>query len=261
MHFLRASLSPAIPRLRDETPPRHPLRGPCIRQACPDVHIHVSTSVSPLLAALAGGLLLAGPAPAAAGPAPELGHRWHFAVSLDGHAIGWHDFTVTASPQEVTVDSEAHLRVTALMIPVYRYEHRDYERWRGGCLRQIDARTSEDGHEYIVHGRQDDNAFKVHGPSGPAALQGCVRSFAYWDRQLLQGGRLLNAQTGRYEPVTLTQLPDDPVLVRGRTVPAEHYALEAQAFRVELWYSPQGEWLALASRTAEGRQIRYEIAP
>ena len=75
----------------------------------------------------------------------------------------------------------------------------------------------------------------------------------------MEARELLNAQTGRLEPVTVTRLPAATVRWQGRTVPAEHYALEAQAFHIELWYSPKGEWLALASRTAEGRQIRYEI--
>ncbi len=40
---------------------------------------------------------------------------------------------------------------------------------------------------------------------------------------------------------------------------ALRYALETRDFRIDLWYSPSKEWLALESRTESGRTIRYQI--
>ena len=40
---------------------------------------------------------------------------------------------------------------------------------------------------------------------------------------------------------------------------AQRYALETRDFRIDLWYSPGKEWLALESRTDGGRKIRYLI--
>jgi len=222
----------------------------------------VSTEATLPVHAASLAALLASAALPAAQPADAPGSRaWHFQVSLDGRPIGWHDFTLAGTAQQGEFASHARLRVTAFRIPVYSYEHQDEESWRGGCLDRIDARTSETGHEYIVHGQQVEDAFDVHGPQGPAALQGCVRSFAYWNPAILEATRLLNAQTGAYEAVRVSRLADGPVRWRGRDVTGRHYQISTPGFRLELWYSAAGDWLALRSHTRDGRVLDYEIPP
>ena len=178
-------------------------------------------------------------------------HEWHFDVLLDGKPIGRHDFIVTDTDDSAEVVSRARFLVTVLHIPVYRYEHDDHERWRGGCLVQIDATTSDNGRRTRVHGTGAATAFEVSGPQGTTALSGCVHSFAYWDPQLLMAPRLLNAQTGEYQPVHVARAPD--------AAAGQHYHLDGKHLHIELWYGARGEWRALESRTADGRTLRYEI--
>ena len=222
-------------------------------------------AILPARAGLAAALLFPAASLAAASgsyaPADAGTRSWHFEVSLDGRPIGRHDFTVQGSAPDARVESHARFKVTALLIPFYSYEHWDRETWRGGCLSQIDARTRENGRESLVRGQRSADDFEVRGPQGSAVLQGCIRSFAYWNQDILTSRRLLNAQTGQYERVTVSRLGEGTVRYRGREVHAQHYALEADAFRIELWYSTEGEWLALRTRTAEGRTLNYEIPP
>jgi hypothetical protein len=46
--------------------------------------------------------------------------------------------------------------------------------------------------------------------------------------------------------------------VGDRELASERYTLAGPDFSIELWYSPEGEWLALESTTKEGRKLRYE---
>lgn len=197
---------------------------------------------------------------AAAGAAPGEVRHWHFTVLLDGREIGSHDFTVSGGTDKTEVDSQASFRLSALLIPLYRYEHHDHESWRGGCLSRIDAWTRDNGHEYIVHGQSSQDTFDVHGPQGPAALHGCISSFAYWDPAvLLHAQWLLNAQNGEYQPVEVTALAPQSILVAGALTPATHYRLSAPKFSIELWYSAAGQWLRLQTRADGGRTLRYEL--
>lgn len=189
---------------------------------------------------------------------PDPVREWRFAVLLDGKRIGTHDFTVTGSADEARVRTHATFKVTALRIPLYHYEHEDQESWRGGCLARMDARTSDNGEESTVRGESSGQAFEVLGPKGAASLPGCVKSFAYWDKRVLAEHRLLNAQTGEYEPIEVRRVGIESVGTGARAVTAEHYSLSARKFRIDLWYSPAGEWLALQSRTEQGRTLRYE---
>jgi hypothetical protein len=69
---------------------------------------------------------------------------------------------------------------------------------------------------------------------------------------------LLNPQTGTFDPVHLEELGVEVVRLSGRAERGMHDALERPSFRIELWYSPTGDWLALQTRTRQGRLMRYE---
>jgi hypothetical protein len=49
-----------------------------------------------------------------------------------------------------------------------------------------------------------------------ASLPVCVRTFAYWNEHLNTDPRLLNAQTGEYQPVTLTRAGTQHFTLRGQ---------------------------------------------
>ena len=180
-------------------------------------------------------------------------------MSLDGRPIGEHDFTVSGERGSEEVQSHARFSVKALFVPLYGYVHHDTELWHGGCLVGMKAHTSENGHESQVLGTSTSSGFLVAGPRGTTVLPGCVSSFAYWDRARLEARRLLNAQSGEYEPVALTGQGAETILSQGHRVGAERYCLAASRFTIKLWYSSDGRWLALESRTTEGRTLRYEL--
>ncbi len=207
---------------------------------------------------LLGVLLLVGPA---AGPAAQPDTRtWHFTVLLDERVIGRHDFTVRTTATGLQVESAADLRVTALKIPFYTYVHHDREEWRGGCLSRIEAVTHDNGADSTVSGHAAADGLRVVSNAGTRVLPGCVRSFAYWNRDdILNARQLLNAQNGDYEPVSVRAEGTDTVTAGGQAVTAEHLTLFTPRFRIELWYSSRGEWLALRTHASGGRTVRYEI--
>ncbi len=189
----------------------------------------------------------------------EAPRQWQFRVLLDGRPIGEHDFTVSGAHGSEQVVTQARFSVKALFVPVYGYLHQDSETWRDGCLVRIEAHTSENGHESQVLGSRADAGFALHGPQGGQLLPPCISSFAYWDRARLAAARLLNPQSGEYEPVALSAQGTESIVIRGQAVQAERYRLAGPTFTVTLWYASDGRWLALESRTAQGRTLRYEM--
>jgi hypothetical protein len=80
------------------------------------------------------------------GAAPRPG-RWDFAVTLDDKPIGRHRFELAGEPAsgEWALKSQADYDVKLLGLTVYTYRHSATERWRAGCLSQLDARTDDNG--------------------------------------------------------------------------------------------------------------------
>ena len=196
--------------------------------------------------------------PATASASSQNG-EWRFRVFLDDAEIGYHNFRLLGQGPEQQLESEARYNVKFLYITVYNYAHNSHERWQGGCLRQIDASTQDNGEALAVRGSQNGKGFVVTGSRGQVTLPPCVMTFAYWNPDLLAQSRLLNVQTGEYLDVRVQALGEETISVRGGAQRALRYSLQTRDFRIDLWYSPDKEWLALESRTDGGRKIRYLI--
>jgi hypothetical protein len=173
--------------------------------------------------------------------------KWDFQVFLDDLPIGHHHFTLKDGATERELKSEARFDVKLLFITAYRYTHDATERWRGNCLAQINART-------------DDNGAKSEVGAEPAfGADGCVMSFAYWNPEMLQQTRLLNAQTGKLETVNITAMGEEKITVRGAPTPAKRYRITGPKHPIDLWYGADRSWLALQSTLESGRRLRYQL--
>jgi hypothetical protein len=190
------------------------------------------------VAALAAAAALS-PSQAAAPDATT--REWNFQVSLDGRPIGEHRFVLRDVGNSRELTSEARFRVRVLFFDAYRYDHRASETWRGDCLQQLDANTEINGKNTVVAVTPRDE---------------CVQTFAYWNPSILDARRLLNPQTGEYVSVQVSELGSD--VIAGQ--PAQRFRLTGGGqtpLKIDLWYSPARDWLALESLTPEGRMLRY----
>jgi len=183
--------------------------------------------------------------------------EWRFDVFLENKPIGTQTFRVTEEGALSRVLSEASFDVTFLFITAYTYRHRNEEVWEGGCLTSLESTTDDNGKPFRVSAEAQGNGFVVETESARATLPACVRSFAYWNPDYLQASRLLNPQTGEYEDVTVRRLEDGTLDVGGKTKPARRYVIEGPKLRIDLWYSPENDWLALESASKGGRTLRY----
>ena len=185
--------------------------------------------------------------------------RFAFDVFLDSRPLGSHRFTIHGAPEaEATVESEARFDVRILGIDVYRYRHRATERWAEGCLVALDADTLDNGRELRVVAALQGATLHIEQPAARPPLPACTPGYAYWDRDLLLRQRvLLNPQTGTADPVSFELLGRMPLTVGNRRLEAEQYRLHSPGHTIDLWYSPDGEWLQLESTVESGRRLVY----
>lgn len=208
-----------------------------------------------IILALLATLFVQPPASSAADGERE----WQFRVLLDGSPIGTHNFALQERGELRRLQSDATFEVKFLFFTAYRYQHRNTEEWSDGCLREIDARTVTNGKEQQVAGEQQGDQFVIETAAADEVLPSCIMTFAYWNADFLRQPRLLNPQTGEYLDVNVEQLGEDTIEVRGASQTARRFRVTAKDTDLELWYSPDNEWLALESVAKGGRKIRYEL--
>lgn len=191
-------------------------------------------------------------------------NEWRFAVSLDDKPIGYHRFALNEREQSRELISEARFDVKVLFINAYSYAHQARELWQGDCLLELEARTDDNGERIAVRGARDDDGFIVTTPQRSNELRDCVQTFAYWNPSILTATRLLNPQTGEYVPVTVSRLGRETLIARGQPIEADRYRIVGDSssgarMQIDLWYSPNREWLGLESLAEGGRRLRYRI--
>lgn len=182
---------------------------------------------------------------------------WKFRVLLNDTPIGFHHVNISDNGMKRSVHTTASFDVRFLLIPVYNYEHETRETWQGDCLASIESTTDDNGDDYFINGSRESEAINLITQDGTVQLNGCVRTFAYWDVNLLKAERLLNTQTGEYQIVEIKDLGIGELLIDESSVQARHFRLVCEDRTIDLWYGKNMRWLALESETESGDLLRY----
>lgn len=189
--------------------------------------------------------------------ADSTSQSWKFRVWLDDTPIGYHQVSINNESNRKTVQTVANFDVRFLFIPVYSYNHETRELWEDGCLVNITSKTDDNGDNYFINSKQQKKELALETQDGFTKLGGCVRTFAYWDIDLLKSERLLNTQTGEYQTVTITDMGIGNLLIDEDQVEARHFRLVIEDMTIDLWYTKEMRWLALESVTESGALLRY----
>jgi hypothetical protein len=185
---------------------------------------------------------------------------WPFKVYLDDKEIGHHHFELLQRDTEQEIRSRARFDVKLLFITAYRYQHDNVERWRGKCLSSLNSSTNDNGEQIDVRASTQAGLLRVQVNGKTAEYPvACPMSFAYWNPAFLRETQLLHPQTGDKVAVRITRTGTEPLKVGDQTVPSQHYTLRGPDLRIDLFYSEQGEWLALDAPTKNGRTLRYRL--
>ena len=180
-----------------------------------------------------------------------------FDVYLDDTLIGNHEVTIKRQNGTKSVVTEADFKVRFMFVPVYSYNHESREFWKDGCVEKIRTTTNDNGDEYYIKTSHSGNALEIQTNEGPQLLEGCVRTYAYWDPELLNSERLLNTQTGEYQEVSVADHGMNTLVVNGISYHARKYRLVSEDTTIDLWYTRDMRWLALETETKSGARLRY----
>ena len=184
---------------------------------------------------------------------------YDFTVFLGKDEIGHQRFDVTSEGPQTRIQIDAQFTVKFLYIPVYTYRHTNVETWEGPCLRQIRSETDDNGDVFLVNGVYGNGQMVVSTRDGNWSVEGCIKTFAYWNQEWIAGDRLLNSQTGELQTVEIRTVGKETIPVQGTPTPTTHRRIITDKFTIDLWYTLNGRWVALQSTTKKGDVLRYQL--
>lgn len=183
---------------------------------------------------------------------------WHFKVYLDDSPIGYHHYNLKQYGDTSHLSIKAEFDIKLLFLSVYDYLHENHEVWNGQCLSSLTSNTDNNGDKVFVKLSSEENDQKIETPNGVVTTDECLRSFAYWNPELLKSQRLINAQTGEVVDIVFSRVGNETITVNQQPIEAERYRIKGETIDIDVWYSPNKEWLALQSITEGGYVLRYE---
>ncbi len=184
---------------------------------------------------------------------------YDFKVLLDDEEIGTQRFMVSAEGDRTRVQVDASFDVKFWLFTAYSYRHSNVEVWEGQCLHEMRAQTNDNGDEFFVRGRYQDGRLRLETHEGRRTVEGCVKTYAYWNPDWFRDSRLLNSQTGELQRVEISKVGKETITVRGTPVRTEHQRIKSEKFTIDLWYTENREWVALQSTTSDGGKLFYQL--
>lgn len=190
---------------------------------------------------------------------PEKGNLY-FDVWRNGSLIGSHRIDFRQDGADLVVDISIRLAVDFAYVTVFRYEHRNEERWRDGRLIAMTSSTNDDGKAEHVRLAATPDGLAVDGSVFTGTLPADLLPTTYWRVESIRQRRLVSSQDGRPMDVTVTDAGLDTVLSEGRVVPASRYLMRGD-LDLDLWYDANGEWVKLTFVASDGSTIDYRRVP
>ena len=184
---------------------------------------------------------------------------YDFKVFLGKDEIGRQRFDVSTEGEQTEVRVDAQFTVKFLYITVYTYRHTNVETWERTCLREIRAKTNDNGESFFVNGIFQNGQLQVQTQAATWIGEGCIRTFAYWNPEWITGERLLNSQTGEHQPASILTVGEETIPVQGVPTRTTHRRIVTDKFTIDLWYTLNGRWVALHSTTKKGDILRYVL--
>ncbi len=187
--------------------------------------------------------------------------EWAFDVYLDKKKMGTHTFVLDDAN---LMTSTAKFKVNILFINAYNYYHVSKEQWQDGCLREIEAETTESKVQTKVTGKLEGDQFNISNGKQSQKLPACVMTFAYWNPKILTQSKLLNPQNAEYLNTSIKLLGTETIDVNGNKIESTHYLLQGLSegkikLNIDLWYDQNKNWVALQSTTPEGYKVIYKL--
>ncbi len=181
--------------------------------------------------------------------------QWKFRVYLNDTSIGTHTFNLAHRGDSQQIDIHADFDVRFLFLSVYQYTHNNRETWKDGCLTRLASVTNDNGDQYAVNIKRENDKYRIETNSQQTLITHCLRSFSYWSPGHLNTSQLVNAQNGEIKQIRFS--------FRGtgdyRNYPsAKQYHIAGDDIDISLWYSSDNDWIALYSQLDNGDLLRYE---
>ncbi|MBC8269131.1 MAG: hypothetical protein H8E36_10315 [Rhodospirillaceae bacterium] len=181
-----------------------------------------------------------------------------YTVLRNGDPIGTHAYTFREKGARMVVDINTDIKVKVAFLTVYRFEHKAIEEWHRGKMVSTFSTTNDDGKNHKLKVSFGGNNLKINGDGKLSVAAYGAMPASLWHPDTVKNTALINTLDGKMMAITVDDLGQDQVMVKGRKIAARHYRLSGDLER-ELWFDPAGTLVQVQFKGDDGSDISYEL--
>lgn len=179
-----------------------------------------------------------------------------FDVLRNGDKIGTHVFNISQKANETIVTVRTRLKVTAVFVTVFRYEHDRKEVWKDGKLITFTSKTHNDGDDLTLSVKNTGNAFMAIDQDGKqSSLANTALPVTLWYNKIVNGNQLFSALDAVIYSVSSRKVGNETIQIGSKRYQTTKYTMTGQLNR-HLWYDQNGD-LVKIQFDKDGSDIVY----
>jgi len=204
------------------------------------------------------GLLAAASSAAEAGPAPSAPLTFVYEVEHPTYGnVGIYKNTIVQDGDSVDVQTELHVAVKMLGVPLFRQDADRLEHWEKGRLVAFHSGTNDNGKEIDVNGKAQGDAFVIQSPLGTFTAPARVHPSNPWGMQCLDTDVMMGTKTGKVNNVVVIDTGETNVTFDGHAMKLHQYFIDSDKHQV-VWVNEDG--IVTAFQTVEaGTPITFVL--
>ncbi len=189
---------------------------------------------------------------------PQGSSHYAFKVLRDNSEVGSHTIDFDRSGDTIGVRIATNIAVKIVFVTVYRFEHQAHETWKLDRLVELKTKTNDDGTAHRLEAAAFNGALVVNADGGEQNVDANIVPASLWNIRLLKQGVLLNSLDGTQMPVTVADIGNERVVVRGRQASAHHYHIDGGLKR-DVWYDDNQNLVRVKFAAKDNSTIVYEL--
>ena len=181
-----------------------------------------------------------------------------FTILRNDEEIGRHTLQFEARGQDIEVRITARVDFRFGFIPLYQFDHRAHEVWRGGELVRLSATTADNGDDFQIEARRNGDGLTLSVNGEPTSLNADITPASLWNIAIVKCGQILDPADGEIMLVATRDAGEETIIVRGREIATRHYVMTGD-FERDLWYDRQGVLMQVQFKGDDGSDIFYRL--
>jgi hypothetical protein len=181
-----------------------------------------------------------------------------FSILRNGSEIGVHALTFSKQDNVVEVVSNTAIDFKLGFIPLYRFRQEGREVWRENRLEELRNLTDDNGTSLdLVIARQGGGLKVSLNGADKDTIPDAIPA-SLWNLRLADGPLLIDTVDGDRKTVTVQDIGDEAIMVRGIPTVARRFTVEGELQR-DVWYDKKDALVQVRFTARDGSEILYRL--